>query len=86
MNTQRIHSIHAIKNLDSDIILIYKAQYCTDNGFEITIERYQGEYLTDTSNAQIRADEDRIERLLKNMCKGALEPCHLKDVLEDMKE
>ncbi|MBQ4136577.1 MAG: hypothetical protein IJD67_00565 [Clostridia bacterium] len=84
MKTQSIHSIRAVKNLNNDTILIYRATYLSERDFEIAIERYMGDNMTEASSAQLCADASSIENLLKNMCLGSLEPCHLKDVLEDM--
>ena len=86
MNTQSIHSIRAVKSHDTNTMLTYKAKYLPNRNFEITIERYEGNTMTEAKSAQISADSEIVDALLKKMCLGSLEPCHLTDVLEDMED
>ncbi len=85
--TKTTFSIRAAKNVDTDAVLIYKALYCGGDDFEISIERFLENRLIDASAAHIKInDASKLDRLLLNMCIGNLEPCHLKNVLDDMSD
>ncbi len=83
--TKNYSSIRAIKNTARDTVLIYKAIHIEDNSFELSIDEYRNDFLAHTSNtvASFESLAD-LEVLMQDMCKGALEPCHLKDIIEDL--
>lgn len=86
-NTKNYFSIRAIKNLDSDISFIYKAVQCGINEYEISVESYIGKTLNEISTERVKlSDTSVLDKLLHDMCIGALEPCHLKNVIDDMLE
>ena len=83
--TKNYSSIRAVKNTLHNTVLIYKAVHIEDNSFELSIDEYRNDFLAHTST-QIASFESiaDLEILMQDMCKVALEPCHLKDIIEDL--
>ncbi|MBQ7821502.1 MAG: hypothetical protein IJ391_04390 [Clostridia bacterium] len=81
------YNIRAIKNVDTDTVLIYRALHCGNKSYEISIERYRGNTLIEASSAEACVNNTcTLDKLLLDMCIGTLEPCHLKNVIDDMEE
>lgn len=86
-NTKNIFSIRAIKKIDNDTVLVYRAVPCGGNEYEISVESYIGKMLNEISSERIQiSDCSALDKFLLDICIGALEPCHLKNVIDDMIE
>ncbi len=84
--TQKTNTICAVKNVTDEAIIIYRAKLLNSGTYEISAERYFDDNLIEASCVDSSIpDFDTIEKLLINMCKGTLEPCHLKDIIADLK-
>lgn len=83
--TKKPSIVRAIKNISEGSVLIYKAVNTYDNNYELSVEQYKNDILIKEASAEASFDSlDTLDSLLLDMCKGELEPCHLKDIIEDL--
>lgn len=75
--------LKAIKNPSDSSVIIYHA-FKDGEFFNISAKRYIDKKLFDKVNySKIKSDVYSIEKFLLEICHECLEPCHLKDVIED---
>lgn len=75
----------AVKNPNDNTVFIYRAALTENGNYSISIERYSCGRLQNAAGVDTRITDTEIaDRLILEMCMGQLEPCHLKDVIEDM--
>lgn len=80
-----LSSIRAIKNVNDNTVFIYRAVRCPFDEYEISIERYNENDLCEISTVTAHFDSQcELDKLLLDMCKGRLEPCHLKNIIDDL--
>lgn len=83
--TLSLCNIRAVKDIDSDTVLVYRAFSSRENSFVISAERYLNSRLIDSRSVSIQlSDHLLLDHLLISFALALLEPCHLNDVLHDL--
>ncbi len=83
--TKKPSIVRAIKNISEGSILIYKAVNTHENNFELSVQQYKNDTLIKEACGEAEFDDLKtLDKLLLDMCKCELEPCHLKDIVEDL--
>lgn len=83
--TKKPSIVRAVKNISEGSILIYKAVNTHENNFELSVQQYKNDTLIKEAWGEAIFDNfDILDKLLLDMCKGELEPCHLKDIVADL--
>lgn len=82
--THTPNTTYAVKNCTDESLFIYRAELLDDGTYKLSAERYFDNELVEAACIQTSLREKSvIDTLLLDICKGALEPCHLKDIVED---
>lgn len=84
--TYETHNLRAVSTDRGKSVIIYHATGIGEL-FNISAEKYSGNRLIECSFVKgIRGSLQEIDALMLEFSIGGLEPCHLRDVVNDMRE
>ena len=76
--------IRTIKNPADNSVLIYHA-YSGQSSFNLSVERFIDKQLVECAEYKgLHITAEQIKNLMLEICTECLEPCHLKDIINDM--
>ena len=82
--TYETHNLRAVSAERGDSVIIYHATGIGEL-FNISVEKYVGKRLVECSFVKgVRGSLQEIDSLMLEFSMGGLEPCHLRDVVNDM--
>ena len=84
--TYETHNLRAVSTDRGKTVIIYHATGIGEL-FNISAEKYSGNRLIECSFVKgIRGSLQEIDALMLEFSIGGLEPCHLRDVINDIRE
>ena len=82
--TYETHNLRAVGAKQDNAVIIYHATGIGEL-FNISVEKYIGKRLVECSFVKgVRGSLQEIDALMLEFSIGGLEPCHLRDVINDM--
>ena len=82
--TYETHNLRAVSRENGESVIIYHATGIGEI-FNISVEKYIGKRLVECSFVKgVRGTLQEIDALMLEFSIGGLEPCHLRDVVNDM--
>ena len=82
--TYETHNLRAVSAERSNSVIIYHATGIGET-FNISVEKYVGKRLVECSFVKgVRGSLQEIDALMLEFSIGGLEPCHLRDVINDL--
>ena len=82
--TYETHNLRAASTERGNAVIVYHATGIGEL-FNISVEKYVGKRLVECSFVQgVRGSLQEIDALMPEFSIGGLEPCHLRDVINDM--